>query len=1551
MKKSLNLVLRLACVLFGLLGAVPGLAQFEPSFDFNPAQARAGIAPPPLAPAAAPLPAPRAAQEVTLNATQDTYIAAASPTTNAGSASSMWVAWSATSNSQILVDFDLSSLPTNIEIVEATLTLTSVFNKAAAPESTFYAVAHAINSDWQEGTVTWNTRPSASDWNDPRVTVTDGATTVSWAVTQIVRAWVAGAQVKEGILVQSDQTATGSHEFYTKEGGSSYRARLLIVYNQVTPTATRTATASSTATRTPTQTATRTHTATPTTTASPTVTPSKTATTSQTPSHTPTPSQTSSSTPTGSATLTPSQTPTRTTTASLTPTPSQTPSRTPTTSPTITATATRTPTRTQTPTATKIPLVMTFTATQDTKVSEGNPTQAYGSYTELTVGDTSTDPEQRMLVQFDLSALPSDAQVVSAKLQLYGVVNRSAPLAPAADVTYSTYLIDNTWSENSATWNNQSSVTAMGDPTAAYPAGAGGWIDLTVTKSVQAWASGSRLNRGLQVRGSGGYNMFYALPYNTAARLEVSYYSSQPTPTQTRTPTHTATVTYTPSPTAQYTGSCPGAVIIYPDIDTYTTSLEPGISHGSSNRVIIGQENFASQYLYLHFPIREAIPSNMYVLTAQLTLYYASDSSSTNPPWQGLLWGLTEPFTNAVTWNNQPPGGNLYETVPLNRSASQSIDVTTLAQGWINNTLPNHGVRLTPLTSGFKINYYSREQNFSQAARLTITCGSSTPTPRPTSTPRPTATYTPTATRYTPPTFNFIAGRMEITQGIQEMDVNGVPLVAGRRTFVRLWAFLEDKAANPPASRVTGARLFLKRNGFTVATLRPINNPQGELAIELNNADWFNAPKVDDMFVFELPSDQLHGTLSLQAEVNPSGYPLDSNPSDDDSELWTVSFEPVQSMGLVMYRVRTLKDGAYYEPKFSDTRSIIKLAHNILPLSEYGVTYRTVDYETQIRPLYDLNYLLPKGTNFESANSYIASQLQWDQSHNYPFFTDYGFVRYYALFETLGGGLAGGIPSRVASGGTPKWTTMAHELGHTFGRHHVPACGAETGCVLGFCPDGFEQSPYGMYISPLYREFWGFQYASDQILIHNNRATELMTYCDSRWISDWTYRRIMDYISASLARWPEGYSYDVPYATTRLFVNGAIDTGAGALQPIFRVTDSIEATPRQPGEYTIVLRGAGGAELARYPFTPLQMARNDNCRMDGGTGSSTAYTSLATFSEQVPYVDGTAKVEILGPDGTTLASVSPGTTAPTVKLLSPNGGELIDGETLEITWQANDADGDPLIYNLEWSPDNGAHWQLMAQNLSTLSFSARLDELPSGSEALVRVWATDGLNTTSDTADAPFTLPNRPPQVEILSPDAGQALLTGQTLNLEAMVLDENTTLDDSQVTWQSSLDGFLGTGASLSVASLSPGEHTLYCFAADAAGAVGADSVTVQVYEEPGQLPALPPVLQVDPVTLSFETNAILRQIRLAVKNANSLYTPIHWQATTGQAWIKLERSSGSSPDQVLVSVDTAGLAFGDYSGAVTLTNLDDPTQVITVPVTLVHQPFKLFLPCARKK
>ena len=263
-------------------------------------------------------------------------------------------------------------------------------------------------------------------------------------------------------------------------------------------------------------------------------------------------------------------------------TPTSTPSNTPV--PTSTATpVTQTPTVTHTPTATATdepvpdatlaPWEKIFQVEADTYIDAWYPTTNYGAVDTVNVrsGDI-----RGALLQFNISTIPTDATITSARLYLYAVSQTNAN-----PIEISTYQVLRAWNESTATWNvastgvnwgtagannilNDRFTTASDTQTVST---INTWHNWDVTSIVQAWAGGVA-NRGILLKaysdalGSVSYSFassergISAVPYLIVEWQEPTptpTYTPSITPTPSNTPTPTATHTFTPVPTNTYT--------------------------------------------------------------------------------------------------------------------------------------------------------------------------------------------------------------------------------------------------------------------------------------------------------------------------------------------------------------------------------------------------------------------------------------------------------------------------------------------------------------------------------------------------------------------------------------------------------------------------------------------------------------------------------------------------------------------------------------------------------------------------------------------------------------------------------------------------------------------------------------------------------------------------------------------------------------------------------------------------------------------------------------
>jgi hypothetical protein len=215
--------------------------------------------------------------------------------------------------------------------------------------------------------------------------------------------------------------------------------------------------------------------------------------------------------------------------------------------------------------------------------------------------------------------------------------------------------------------------------------------------------------------------------------------------------------------------------------------------------------------------------------------------------------------------------------------------------------------------------------------------------------------------------------------------------------------------------------------------------------------------------------------------------------------------------------------------------------------------------------------------------------------------------------------------------------------------------------------------------------------------------------------------------------------------------------------------------------------------------------------------------------------------------------------APVVDLLSPNGGEVWEGD-VTVSWVASDTDGDTPTFLLQYSGDGGLTWLPIASRLAGTEYTFDSSSLPGSDDARVRILATDGANTSEDMSDAAFSVVDKPPRVQIVAPAEGGVLYVDELQSLSGAVYDTfGNRLDDDGLFW--AVDGqTVGMGAGADVfLDVGPHEITLIYF--EGSTAVAADIVNVTV-EDNSLLP--------DPDE-DFDDDGIGDQVDNCIENANA--------------------------------------------------------------------------------
>jgi predicted outer membrane repeat protein len=779
---------------------------------------------------------------------------------------------------------------------------------------------------------------------------------------------------------------------------------------------------------------------------------------------------------------------------------------------------------------------------------------------------------------------------------------------------------------------------------------------------------------------------------------------------------------------------------------------------------------------------------------------------------------------------------------------------------------------------------------------------------------------------------------VEVTQGVQSYPSPTVPIVERRRTFVRVYVQRTDLAL--PAHNVT-ARLRAKRNSVP---LQPVLLPANGMfhANPMTSITVYAGPSrnlVDDGFLFELPWDWTHGTVDLEVEVNPFKNPVETNYADNKATR-KVTFQPPSGLLLMVNPFSYQVGGVVRQPGSNDVNDIVDYLRKTYPLrADWWPTVVSTAFDAGLASRVDL--------------SHSDCQKLGDDRDRCPFFyinaklaayrENYGnplYLYFYGIFRDPPGptdGMAFHVNDsddfdyQVASGDSDDPEIAAHEIGHLLGRDH-PFKGSQQDTKVCEQDDDFLDHEYPHRdgrISPDDGSVMGFD-PGDGLKLSTS-SYDFMTYCDDRWISDHTFHKLrirMGVGSPSPAPYPDdppGPPFPHPHPGDFLTVHGTV--APGGAEAVLHVTQRLAAARQVSaagsGPYRLQQLDLQGNVLAEQAFT----ARPDS---DGSTVS---------FGVTVSFNAGTREIRVLGPGPVsaaglrTLASKRLSPTRPEItRVALQNPPSPLSG-LVTLAWQARDADGDPLNFDVLVSRNGGGSYEPLFLGLKGLSVSVDTERL-SGT-VLFRVVASDGVHTF-EASTVPYAVAPKPPRPRITAPSPEPRLIYGQTLNLSGEATDAHDgTITGAGLVWTNQDQQVLGTGGVVTLINLKAGVNVITLTATNRLQLSASTSITVQVDDVVGPPPAS---LAVTPGTVhwSVQRGAGPQHATLSIVNGGG--GVLAWEASADADWLPLGTVTGGAPSTLVLTADPSGLAPGTVLEAVVRirsTNLPQE-QAIEVPVTL---------------
>lgn len=631
----------------------------------------------------------------------------------------------------------------------------------------------------------------------------------------------------------------------------------------------------------------------------------------------------------------------------------------------------------------------------------------------------------------------------------------------------------------------------------------------------------------------------------------------------------------------------------------------------------------------------------------------------------------------------------------------------------------------------------------------------------------------------------------EITQSIQcynnEYDVactdNSVPLTAGKPTAIR--AYLESIYDSGPNVR----GVLYASNGGEWVTIPAENQPARAVA-----SDKFDRTNERHALQFVLPQELWSGNLEFFVVAyngnNTTFYPQSGTLSYDFNEVspLRIAYVPLNLVGYEQPDESHMASAARYIKAAYPIRDLVYFPLSS-PFPYVAPIQRTLSHVSDIDAWYTIvGWPAPNGR----------------PDHLYGFLPGEAYTGEGRLGEArmpgrVGWGYAFPSNSRLTE------LIMAHEIAHNLGIRHI---------------DDDNNWPYSQSPTPLaiHDVGFGFDYYSAFSPLISDTNTDFMAAAPTlfSWVSAYTYRNLFGQLADNVVVEQDGQIERSDNPELVLFVSGSVrDDGFASFDRVFQAMTEFPLPASSGADYCLSLKDMGNNELSSVCFD-LDFA-------DPKTGEPID----TDYFVQVLSFDADAASLVLSQGASDLLVQPASTNEPSVTILSPSAGDELEG-LVNVTWQADDDDGDELKFVVEYSADEGQNWHLLGLGIEDYSLTVDTDLLPGSSSGTLRVTVSDGFHSSTDIVTG-FTIPSKPPRANISSPEHGMSFMPGRTLIFEGSGYDtEDGLLDDANLVWSSNIVGHLGIGSRVLVRDLPIGFHTVTLTVTDSDGNVSTAEIEI---------------------------------------------------------------------------------------------------------------------------
>ncbi|HET7326307.1 MAG TPA: M66 family metalloprotease [Nocardioidaceae bacterium] len=625
---------------------------------------------------------------------------------------------------------------------------------------------------------------------------------------------------------------------------------------------------------------------------------------------------------------------------------------------------------------------------------------------------------------------------------------------------------------------------------------------------------------------------------------------------------------------------------------------------------------------------------------------------------------------------------------------------------------------------------------------------------------------------------------------------NSVPLVARKSLILRV--YVVRRLRQPPVPMtVTGSLSYSQPGGRTFTDLDPISAP-----ITARDSGDIDKSVADHTLNFRVPAAHCVGTLRFTVTAFDPAY----GPAGDliASKEFVVRFREVPEVRvhgvLIHYTGQGLDIPA---PTGGDLVDTLAWASRVHPIS--GFQYTGCD---EIEFDGDLS---AGGSGCGSGWGGLMTRLRNMRSAS-------------GTDDVYLGLLPRGIPSNVAgcggggvgAGFDGASTTMAHELGHAYGRAHAP-CGN---------PPNPDPNYPDYYFDPS-ASIGEFGFDSVTGTVHDpERTFDYMSYCGPRWTSPYTYVGVMNEMvsrAGARSRQRTNLAHDM---RERLYLNFRLTRdGAVQLLPSYHLPGPPAAGHGAPTSVFVELRDRQGDTLESRRCNQIDPHQDP----DG---------PYLDFHEVLTWHPAAASIRVRR-QGAELGSVDIEPRPPHVRLREqPTTALQRSGTVLRFEWEAGTAPAeagstagtDAATYLVRYSNDGGETWRVVAADLTATSHLLNTDLLAGGERCMVQVVASSGVRTATTESEA-FTVEAKPRKAYLLAPQPGTTFRAGQPVVLRGGGFSpEAQTTPFDEVAWSSNRDGPLGVGYEVVVQTLSTGKHRVTMSFPDGLGGEASAGVWIDV-------------------------------------------------------------------------------------------------------------------------